>query len=221
MRAEPMNRRAFLRTSTLGVAAGTVASLIGTRAIGANEKIAAGFLGCGGRNRQLVGHVAARKDGEIAYLCDLDPGRLNTGLNHAQRLTGKKPKGVADYREMLDDKALDVLFNATPDHWHCLPVIHACQAGKDAYVEKPLSHNIWEGRQTVKAARKYKRVVQVGTQNRSAPCNMAAAKLIREGGLGKLHLVRVFNMKTRGAVPPQPDGEPPKGVDPALGGLIG
>ena len=205
-----MGRRRFLRGAAAGVAAG---ALIGTRALGANEKIVCGFLGLGGRGRQLIGHVLAREDGEVAYVCDLDPRRHSYGVGPVEKARGKKPKVVADYRKVLDDKDVDILFNATPDHWHCLPVIHACQAGKDAYVEKPLSHNIWEGRQTVKAARKYKRVVQVGTQNRSAPYNMAALKLIRDGALGKLHLVRVFNMKTRGAVPKQPDGEPPKGVD--------
>ena len=212
MAERAFDRRRFL-TSSAGVAAGAAVSLIGTRALGANEKIVCAFLGLGGRGRQLVGHVLSRDDTEVAYVVDLDPSRHGSGVGAVEKARGKKPKVVTDYHKALDDKDVDVLFNATPDHWHCLPVIHACQAGKDAYVEKPLSHNIWEGRQTVKAARKYKRIVQVGTQNRSAPYNMAAKKLITDGGLGKVHLVRVFNMKTRGAVPARPDGEPPKGVN--------
>jgi len=210
MATRPVDRRTFLAGSASAAAA---ISLIGTQALGANDRIVAGFLGCGGRGRQLVAHVAARDDSQIAYVCDLDPSRLAPGIANVEKHTGKKPKGVADYRTILEDKDVDVFFNATPDHWHVLPVIHACQAGKDAYVEKPLSHNIWEGRQAVRAARKHKRIVQLGTQNRSAPYCTAAADYIRSGKLGDVYLCRVFNMKTRGAVPPRPDGQPPKGVD--------
>ncbi|MFP4056245.1 MAG: Gfo/Idh/MocA family protein [Candidatus Brocadiia bacterium] len=210
MAPQDFDRRTFLRTSASGLAA---ASLIGTSALGANDAIVAGFLGCGGRGRQLVSHVAARDDSRVAYVCDLDPRRLEAGARHAHKQAEARPKAVADFRTILDDKAVDVLFNATPDHWHCLPVIRACQAGKDAYVEKPLSHNIWEGRQCVRAARKYQRVVQVGTQNRSAPYCHQALERIRSGQLGDVYLCRVFNMKNRGPVKARPDAQPPPGVD--------
>ena len=213
MPAGSMNRREFLHSSALGLATGAAVSLIGTRALGANDKIVAGFMGCGGRGRQLMGYVAERKDAEVAYVADPDANRLPGAASAIEKATGKKPNAIGDFRKILDDKAVNVLFNATPDHWHVLPVILACQAGKDAYVEKPLSHNVWEGRQAVKAARKYNRVVQVGTQNRSAPYCFAAIDYLRSGKLGRVHLVRVLNMKTRGRIDRKPDGEPPKGVD--------
>jgi len=214
MAGQGIGRRQFLKGTAAGAAAaGAAVSLIGTTALGANDKLVCGFIGLGGRGRQLVGHVLKRDDTHVAYLCDLDTTRHGRGVKAVEKAGGKAPKVIADYRRMLDDKALHVVFNATPDHWHCLPVIHACQAGKDAYVEKPLSHNIWEGRQAVRAARKYKRVVQVGIQNRSAPYNLAARQYIADGKLGKIHLVRVFNMKNRGRVEKQPDGKPPEGVD--------
>ena len=213
MAREKVDRRTFLKSSVAGAAAGAAVSLIGTKALGANEKLSVGFIGLGGRGRQLLGHVLRRKDTQAAYVCDLDTRRHATGVKTVAKLGGGKVKLITDYRRMLDDKAVDAIFNATPDHWHCLPVIHACQAGKDAYVEKPLSHNIWEGRQTVKAARKYKRVVQVGTQNRSAPYCILGRDTIRAGKLGKIHFVRVCNLKNRGRIEPKPDCPPPKGVD--------
>ena len=128
----------------------------------------------------------------------------------ASRQPGDPPKVVQDFRRALDDKSVDALVVATPDHWHCLATIWACQAGKDVYVEKPLSYNPWEGRQAVEAARKYERIVQVGTQNRSAPYNMAARKYIEEGKLGKIHYCRVFDQKFLPSFPPCPTAGRPK-----------
>ena len=205
-------RRGFLRRTASGAALGAV-SLIGTRAFGANDKIVCGFMGLGGRSRQLVDHVAKNGTATIAYVADCDTRRLATPVKTVEKLFGAKPKAVSDFRKILDDKTVDVLFSPTPDHWHALSTILACQAGKDVYVEKPVSHNAWEGRQMVRAARKYKRIVQIGTQNRSAPYAKAAADYIRSGKLGDVHLCRVVNMKTRGAVAKQPDGTPPEGVN--------
>ena len=208
-----LSRRRFLRHSATGAAAGAAVSLIGTGALGANDKIVCGFMGLGGRCRQLIDHVAKRKDTAVAYVADCDTRRHERAAKQVEQLFGVKPKTVADFRTILADKAVDVLFSPTPDQWHCPSVIYACQAGKDVYVEKPLSHNIWEGRQAVKAARKYRRVVQLGTQNRSAPYCRAAVDYLRGGKLGTVHLVRVINMKTRGVITKKPDAEPPKGVD--------
>jgi predicted dehydrogenase len=110
-----------------------------------------------------------------------------------QEVTGKKPKAVDDFRTLLDDRHLDAVVNATPHHWHALGTILTCQAGKDVYVEKPACHSLWEGRKIVEAARKYNRVVQLGTQNRSSSYGMSARELIKSGKLGDIHLVRVFN----------------------------
>ncbi len=130
---------------------------------------------------------------------------------------GQAPVCVQDFRKALDNKAVDAIVVATPDHWHCLATIWGCQAGKDVYVEKPLSHSPWEGRKTVEAARKYQRIVQVGTQNRSAAYNMSAKKYLDEGRLGKIHLCRVFNQKgsqeSQSNFAAVPDREPPAGFD--------
>jgi len=114
---------------------------------------------------------------------------------------------------MLDDGEINALINATPDHWHALGTILACQAGKDVYVEKPTSHNIWESRKMVEAARKYGRVVQVGAQSRSGAYCRRAYEYIQSGELGEVHFVRVLNSKVRGEIGRKPDAEPPEGVD--------
>ena len=121
---------------------------------------------------------------------------------------------MQDFRKALDDKSVDAVVVATPDHWHALATVWSCQAGKDVYVEKPPSHNCWEGRKMVEAARKYKRVVQVGTQNRSAPYNLAAKKYIEEGKLGEIHLCRIYQPEdAEPNFPMVPDSDPPAGLD--------
>jgi predicted dehydrogenase len=188
-------------------------SIAGGRAIGANERIVCGVMGCGGRSRQLIGHLAKRDDTAIATLADCDSRRLGPAAERVEKLFGEKPKTTTDFRNILDDKSVDVLFSPTPDHWHALSTILACQAGKDVYVEKPVSHNVWEGRQMIRAARKYDRVVQIGTQNRSAPYVQAAVEAVRSGKLGPVRVIRVVNMKNRHEVPPQPNAKPPEGVN--------
>jgi len=208
--ARPVSRRAFIRTSTASLAA---ASLIGTRALGANEKIVVGFMGCGGRGTGVAMEIVPRADVEIAWVCDADASRAANAAAAIERKTGRRPKTTQDFRQILDDGSVHALFNMTPDHWHALPTVLGCQAGKDVYVEKPASHNIWEGRQMTRAARKHNRIVQVGLQNRSAPYVLAAADYIRSGKLGRVHFIRVLNMKTRGPIPKRPDTEPPKTLD--------
>jgi predicted dehydrogenase len=126
---------------------------------------------------------------------------------------GQAPRGERDFRRMLEDDSIDAIIVATPTHWHALATIWGCQAGKDVYVEKPLCHNAWEGQQMVKAARKYHRVVQVGTQNRSAEYNRAARKYLADGRLGKVHFVRVLNQKLWTNFAMQPDEPTPSGFD--------
>ena len=155
-----------------------------------------------------------RSDCHIAWVADADIHRAEAlAAAVAKRQKGKTPKAVQDFRKVLDDKGVDAVVIATPDHWHAPATIWACQAGKDVYVEKPPTHNCWEGRKMVEAARKYKRIVQVGTQNRSAPYNMAAKKYIQEGKLGKIHFCRVFDQKEWPNFPAVPDSNPPQGFD--------
>jgi predicted dehydrogenase len=214
-----MNRREFLgrtKRTTLGLAAGLtiLADARSVRAAPANDKITLAMMGVRGRGCPLGLDFLARGDCRIAYVCDVD---LNVAEKRAgefaSRQQGDPPKVVQDFRKALDDKAVDALVVATPDHWHCLATVWACRAEKDVYVEKPLSHNPWEGRKAVEAARKYKRIVQVGTQNRSAPYLMAARKYIEDGKLGKIHYCRVFDQKFLPSFPAEPDGRPPDGFD--------
>jgi predicted dehydrogenase len=177
----------------------------------ANDKIIIGVMGLGGRGRQLAQMFAGRGDAEIAYLCDPDSRRLPQASEAVARVQGRQPQTVQDFRRILDDKDVDALINATPDHWHALGTIMACQAGKDVYVEKPLAHNVWEGRKMIEAARKYKRIVQVGMQTRSAPYIRDAVERVRGGALGDVHVVRVFNLMqhppmSQGSIQPVPDG---------------
>ena len=230
-----LNRREFVSQTgrlALGAAAGTSVFAAPARAktISANEKVVVGIVGLRGRGSVLSQGFAARRDCAVAYLADVDTTIFDqqapvafvdnfpadfrgTRLEGVTKAQGKAPKLVQDFRRVLDDKSVDAVVIATPDHWHSLATIWACQAGKDVYVEKPLSHNPWEGRKAVEAARKYQRIVQLGTQSRSAPCFHAAKKYLASGKLGKIHLCRVFNMKEQPNFPLAADGDPPEGFD--------
>lgn len=203
-------RRQFLKKS----AALTAVTLLNISNVkGANNKLIAGVMGVGGRGTFLATAFAKRKDVEIAYLSDPDVNRLNAAAKQIESIKNKKPATVGDFRKILDDKTVDILINATPDHWHGLGTILACQAGKDVYVEKPLSHNILEGRKMVEAARKYKRVVQVGTQSRSAPYNIKAKEYIQAEKLGSIYLVKIFNMMSHPFIKPTAVPNPPESLD--------
>jgi len=206
-----VNRRDFLRTS-IGTAA-AMSVLPTARVRGANERIVIGVMGLGGRGTYLAEAFARRDDAEIAWLCDPDMRRFARARESVGELQDRQPKTAQDFRQVLDDKSVDVLINATPDHWHGLGTIMACQAGKDVYVEKPMSHNPWEGRQMIAAARKYDRVVQVGMQSRSAPYMRLVADYIRSGAVGDVYLMRVFNMMEHPKVGAAPDQAPPEGFD--------
>ncbi len=214
-----IHRRAFLdhaKRTGLGIGAGltVLASAESVRAAPANEKITMAIVGCRGRGPGLVHGFLDRGDCEFAYLADVHTARFSHADAIAERQGGKRPKCVQDFRTALDDKSVDAVVLALPPHWHALATIWSCQAEKDVYVEKPPSHNCWESRKMVEAARKYKRVVQVGTQNRSAPYNFAAKKLIEEGGLGKVHLCRVYQQRQAStSFELGPDGDPPDGLD--------
>lgn len=208
-----LNRRRFLQSSTTLAAAMTVLPSHSSLAAGASDKIVLGLMGAGGRGWTLAGFFTQRKDVEIAYVCDPDTRRWPGVQKVVEAAQGKAPKGMQDFRRMLEDKRVDAVVNATPDHWHALGTILACQAGKDVYVEKPLSHNLWEGRKMIEAARKYDRVVQVGTQSRSAPYLREAVEWLRAGKLGDVLLVRVFNMMQSQPHKPIQEQPVPEGLD--------
>jgi len=206
-----LNRREFVAGS-IGAAA-SLAGLTSGRTYGANEKVIFGVMGLGGRGTYLAEQFAQRPDVEIAYLCDANTRRFARVREAVQEAQSTRPKLVQDFRKILDDDNVDVLINATPDHWHGLATIMACQAGKDVYVEKPMAHNIWEGRKMIEAAQKYKRVIQVGMQSRSAPYVAKAKDYIQSGKLGDVYLVRVFNMMQHGKQQQVPDSPVPDGFD--------
>jgi predicted dehydrogenase len=211
-----ISRRRFLNRSIkggFGAALGAAGVRTAAKAVAPSDKVVVGVMGVGGRGTALTTFFAERPDVEIAYVCDVNAQRLPGAVKLVQDKKGKAPKAVGNFQRILEDKNVDAMVCATPDHWHSLATVLACQAGKDIYVEKPASHDIWEGRKMVEAARKYHRVVQVGMQNRSSSYCGAARELIQSGKLGSVHLVRVYNMLNRTPVERTPDSAPPEGFD--------
>lgn len=206
-----LNRRQFVKQSAGAVAAFAV--LRRAKAGGANNTIVAGLMGAGGRGTGLAGMFASRPDIQMAYVCDVDSRRGAYARKSVEEAGGRPVNFVQDFRRMLEDPEVDVIINATPDHWHALGTILACQAGKHVYVEKPMSYSVWEGRKMIEAARRYNRVVNVGMQSRSAPYTAAAREVVRSGKLGDVHLVRVFNMMQHPLRELGPDQPPPEGFD--------
>jgi predicted dehydrogenase len=185
----------ILKPTTLGIATGvTILSGVSVAETSANNKVNLALIGCGGRGRGVINGFKARNDTNIGWCCDVDKKRGESTAANC------KSKYTEDMRTVFDDKSVDAVVCATPDHWHSLCTFWAVKAGKDVYVEKPVSHNGYEGQKCVEAARKYKRIVQHGTQNRSAPYNIAAKKYITDNRLGKIHLCRVYNMKKWGGL---------------------
>jgi predicted dehydrogenase len=186
-------------------------ALSAARAYGAGERARIGFIGLGNRGDQVLDAFLKQKDCEVAAICDI----YQPYLDFAAAKIGGKPEQFKDYRKLLDRKDLDAVVIATPDHWHALQAVHACEAKKDVYVEKPLSLCVAEGRAMVEAARRHERVVQVGIQRLSSQLGKEVAQIIREGGIGKVTAARAFHVQNewpKGIGNP-PDEEPPKGFD--------
>jgi predicted dehydrogenase len=202
-------RRSFLRSS--------LAALPALTAWGAadkpQQKYVLGVLGVRGRGRDLVRGFSAFDDVEIAYLCDPDLEVVPKALQALPERHKRRPKVVQDLREVLADKSVDAVVVAAPDHWHALATVWACQAGKHVYVEKPISHNLVEGRRMVQAARKHKRVVQVGTQRRSGEYLAKAAEVARSGQLGKVPFARAWIAGHRKSIGKKADAAVPAKVD--------
>jgi len=205
-------RRSFLRQSAAFGAAG---SLPASRVLGANDRIRLALIGCGGMGRGDLRDALRAKNTECVALCDVDDSQAATAQKQILDPVSQKAGLITrDFRRVIDRKDVDAVIIGTPDHWHALPAILACQSGKDVYVEKPLSVSIAEGRAMVEAARKYDRVVQMGTQQRSASHYTAAVDYVKSGKLGKIRLVRAWAyLDWVGELPVKPDGEPPEGVD--------
>lgn len=207
------SRRAFLQQSAaLGIGIG-LGARVAPGGIGPNDKINMACIGVRGRGDGVMRSFAAHPDCAITHICDVNESvRLQRG-QQMQELTGIKPKLVNDFRDLLDDDSIDCFMVATPDHWHALLTIHGCLAGKDVYVEKPASHNIVEGRVAVNAAHKHNRIVQMGTQIRSAKFMHEAREYVRSGALGKVIYGKAWETDRSSAVHLEPDGPVPPGFD--------
>jgi predicted dehydrogenase len=205
-----INRRSF----TKGAAAlGTLAALetTGLSALGSNERVRLGFIGVGNRGDQLLDAFLVHKDAEVVALCDV----YQPYLEPARKKAGGKARLYGDYRKLLDQKDLDAVVIATPDHWHALQFVAACRAGKHVYVEKPLSLTIAEGRKMAAVARETSRVTQVGLHRRSSPVIKEAVDLIRDGAIGKVTVAKCYHLRNEfpmGIGSPA-DGDPPAGLD--------
>jgi len=210
-----MHRRQFLQTSSAGVAA---LSSLGafTAAHAATEAKRVGLIGCGWYGKCDLFRLVQVAPIEIVSLCDVDKAMLAGAaeMAAARQASKKTPRTYSDYREMLKEKDLDIVLVATPDHWHPLAMIAAVEAGADVYVQKPISVDVAEGQAMLAAARKHKRVVQVGTQRRSTPHIIEARdRIINEGKLGKIGLVEIYcyyHMRAKGN---PPDTAPPDSLD--------
>jgi predicted dehydrogenase len=204
------NRRQFLGAST-------AATLSAATALGAakqpNERIQVAVMGVRSRGRDHIRSFSAFEDVEIAYICEVDDTLVPAALKAVNARQKNAPRVERDIRRVLQDKNLTAVSIAAPDHWHALATIWALEAGKHVYVEKPISHNLFEGRRMVEMARKQNRVVQVGTQRRSAPHVQAAREFIRGGKLGKVPFARACIAGNRPNIGHVKDGTAPKTVD--------
>jgi predicted dehydrogenase len=204
-----VSRRKFLQQS----AAAGVAAVMTDKAVAANEKIGVAVIGVRGQGNALLRTFAAQPDVNITHICDVDETVRSARGAELQKMTGREARLVKDYRTILDDRTVDVLVVGTPDHWHALPTIHGCIAGKDVYVEKPDGHNINEGKTMVAAARRYNRMVQLGTQARSAPDLSEAVRYVQAGNLGRVIYGRAWETDRQAEIPRVADSDPPATVD--------
>ncbi|MFQ5738388.1 MAG: Gfo/Idh/MocA family protein [Acidobacteriota bacterium] len=204
-----INRREFVK----GAAAAAAAPLVLKQArASVNDRLQVVCVGVRGRGRNHIHALQQLPDVRVAALCDVDENVLGERLNEFEKEGWHRPKTYTDLRRALEDADIDAVFIATPNHWHALATIWACQAGKDVYVEKPVSHNIREGRRMVEAARKYGRIVQTGFQIRSSIAVQAAVKFLQTGQLGRVYMARGLCFKWRDTIGHAPDETVPAGV---------
>src|SRR5262245_53477378 len=206
-------RRRFIQRTAILAGAATFPSAPSLNAAGASDKVVLAIIGPGGMGMNHLRALAPNKEVEIAYVCDVDEKRSNAAAEHAGKTSGKSPKVVKDMRRVFEDKDVDAVIIATPDHWHAPASILALDAGKHVYVEKPCSHNVREGRLLVEAARRAKRVVQIGTQSRSAEHVRRAMELLHNGAIGDVLIAKAWNSQLRGNIGHAKLSEPQPGLD--------
>jgi len=223
-KSKSISRRDFLAaTGKLSIAAMAGAGIIGcettqpcyapkSKVLGANERMNVAMIGVGGRGNHLSKSFAKIPNVKIKTIVDIDENLYVDRIKTIEEIQGCAPATEHDLRNIMDDKDIDAVVIATPNHWHALATIWACQAGKHVFVEKPCSHNIFEGRQMIKAARKYNRIVQVGFHNRSIGNVRSAMKALHDGVIGDVYMARGLCFKPRGSIGRYPDSKAPKGV---------
>src|SRR5262245_30499606 len=192
---------------------GAVAAAAATRVRGANDRIGVGLVGIGGRGSAHLGSYVKIDSCQITGLCDVNQTARERAQTRLTATGAAKGKEYNDMREMFADKNVDAVSIATPNHWHALAAIWACEAGKDVYVEKPASYNVYEGWRMVETARKTKRMVQVGSQSRSSPNFIKATQLLRDGIIGKVYMSKGLCFKRRKSIGKTPQEPVPAGVD--------
>ncbi|HEX3868855.1 MAG TPA: Gfo/Idh/MocA family oxidoreductase [Pirellulales bacterium] len=211
-----LTRRTFLQnTAAAGVASLALGQTKARAAEAASQKVVVGLMGTS-RGASVVKTFAKQPGVEIAYICDVDQQRMQKCASAVNEQTGKAPQTVTDFRRILDDKSVDALIVAAPDHWHSPATIMACAAGKHVYCEKPASHNPREGELMIEAARKHKRAVQLGTQRRSMPALREAVERIRSGDIGEVLVAKTQYFNPRPGIGPRTPAPIPPTLDYAL-----
>lgn len=205
-----MHRRSFV-SATAALAATSILS--NSTQAAPNDRITVAAIGIRGRGGSVLKSFATRSNVDVKYLIDVDESVLSSRSNQMKDLTGKQPKTAKDFRVALDDPTVDAIMLGTPTHWHAIPTIQACQAGKDVYVEKPDAHNIVEGQLMVAAAKKHNRVVQLGTQSRSGNHFQAAMDYIAKGHIGRSLFAKAWESTKQRSLGRPADAKPPAGVD--------
>src|SRR5687767_12347089 len=209
-----LNRRSFIKSTALGAAALSLPARSWSQVEGSNSDVRVAVVGFGGRGMSHVEGFSKMSGVRVTALCDVDSKILDKEVSKF-KAQGKEVERHVDVRKMLESKNIDVVSIATPNHWHALGGIWAIQSGKDVYTEKPVSHNVWEGRKFVEAARKYKKIVQTGTQSRSSREGIAqAVDWVKAGNLGKIVISRGLCYKPRPSIGKVDGPQPiPPGVD--------
>ncbi|MFN0056040.1 MAG: Gfo/Idh/MocA family protein [Planctomycetales bacterium] len=214
-----LNRREFLGSSAInaaGVAAGMAAGVVGWTGAASgspSERVRVGVIGVRNQGKLLATTLAQISDAQVVALCDIDESLLPATGRAVESLQGQAPRLEGDFRRLLDDPQIDAVVVAAPDHWHALMTILACQAGKDVYVEKPVSHSLEEGPAMLAVAQETGRIIQSGLQQRSGAHFQSAVEFVRSGQLGAVHLAKAWTVHQRKSIGSRPDCSPPPGVN--------
>ena len=203
------SRRSFIQQGAIT----TGALALSTRTVAAADKITVGIIGPGGMGSAHLRTLCGNPEVNIAYVCDADEQRTVRARDIVEKARGKAPKTTGDMRKVFEDPSVDAVWIATPDHWHGPATLLACEAGKHVYVEKPASHNLREGRLMIEAARRHKRVIQVGTQARSSHHIREAMDHLADGAIGDILVAKAWNSQRRGTIGKSQPAQPPQHLD--------